>query len=205
MRYSEVLCETVAMLVQRLARIAQQCSTPEQFIIKTDGEDVLYRGHYAAEVGDNVFLSDYVGHAREYAGDDGRIDGFGYDPNDVLYYDDRRFDEMRGAYRNLSGKQLAAIYQNSHSGLPTGQQALAKVKPILRGNMPYSQISGDSATNDLLVPLLQLYARHHGKNIIAFHGNDYADYGGQTEYVVGDISKLIDLRALYAKVHQGNL
>ena len=58
----------------------------------------------------------------------------------------------------------------------------------------------NSTANDLLVPLLQAYARQHGKNIIAFHGSDYADYGGQTEYVVGDVSKLADLRALYARL-----
>lgn len=171
--------------------------------------DVLYRGHSNDQTGDNSFMTDYVGHAAEYAGDDGKIDAFAYDPRDVLYYNDSRFDEMRNAYNRLSNKQLTSIYQASldagrfgnammNSGLKTGDQVIAKVKRILRGNTPYSKICGNPTINDILVPLLQKYAHEHGKNIIAFHGSDYADYGGQTEYVVGDISKLIDLRKLYA-------
>ena len=211
MHYREIMTESLSNVITRLTRIAQACNDVEQFIRKTDGEEVLYRGHGADTTGDNVFMTDYVGHAAGYAGHDGRVDAFAYDPNDVLYYDDRRFDELRHTYRELSDQQLAALYKASlvggifanammNSGLKTGRQVLAKVKRILRGTAPYSTISGDSMANDLLVPLLQQYARDQGKNIIAFHGNDYADYGGQTEYVVGDISKLADLRELYARL-----
>ena len=211
MHYREIVTESLGNVITRLTRIAQGCKDVEQFIRKTDGEEVLYRGHGADTTGNNVFMTDYVGHAAEYAGD-GRVDAFAYDPNDVLYYDDRRFDELRHAYRELSDQQLAALYKASlaggifanammNSGLKTGRQVLAKVKRILRGTTAYAKISGDAMANDLLVPLLQQYARDQGKNIIAFHGSDYADYGGQTEYVVGDISKLADLRALYAKLH----
>lgn len=204
------LCEVDINLLNRLERIAQQCDSVEQFIRKTDGEDVLYRGHHDDRTDNNSFMTDYVGHAGEYAGGEGgggRVDAFGFDPNDVLYYDDNRFNEMRDAYKELPDKQFAALYQaalvgNRHAGSFDGRQVLAKVKKVLRGNVPYSKISGDARINDLLVPLLQKYARDtHGKNIIAFHGSDYADFGGQTEYVVGDISKLADLRKFYAKVH----
>jgi hypothetical protein len=73
------------------------------------------------------------------------------------------------------------------------------VVTVIRGDMPYSKICGIPRRNDVMIPLMQKYARDaHGKNIIAFHGNDYAEYGGQTEFVVGDVSKLVDLRKLYA-------
>ena len=154
MRYADLLTESLSNVITRLTRIARQCDSVEQFIQKTDGEEVLYRGHYSDKTGDNVFMTDYVGHAAEYAGDNGRIDAFAYDPSDVLYYDDRRFDELRNAYRGLSAKQLAAIYQASlagevfgnammNSGLTTGSQVIAKVRRILRSNTPYAKISGE--------------------------------------------------------------
>jgi hypothetical protein len=151
-------------------------------------------------------MTDYVGHAAEYAGDSGRIDAFVLNPGDVLYYDDRRFDEMRHAYRRLSDQQLLATYNASLVGNRFADtQNFGVVKKLLRSDTRYSNISGDPTRNDALVPLLQKYAREaHGKNIIAFHGNDYADYGGQTEYVVGDVLKLTDLRKLYTAVRSGS-
>jgi hypothetical protein len=62
-------------------------------------------------------------------------------------------------------------------------------------------MSMDPGRNDLLIPLMQHYARDvRGKNIIAFLGGDFGDFGGQNEYVVGRVSELTDLRALYDQV-----
>ena len=194
-----------------LEQLLQHCDNVEQFINKLDGSlvDALFRGHYDHETPNNVFMTDYVGHAREYAGGeggDGRVDAYAYDPSDVLYFNDDRFDEMRNAYRSLTDQQLAAAYKAALVGnrfADEFRRAFSTVKKIIRGDMPYSAICGDPAKNDVLVPLLQAYAREHGKNIIAFHGSDYGDYGGQTEYVVADVSKLTDLRKLYATVRAG--
>jgi hypothetical protein len=162
--------------------------------------DVLYRGHYDEEINDNSFMTDWVGHA---SGGEGKIDAFAYDPNDVLYFNDAQFELMRNSIKRFSDKRLEVVYKaalvgNRHADYLMGDFHL--VKEVLRGNKPYSKISDSPHLNDPIVPLLQAYAREKGKNIIAFNGNDYADYGGQTEYVVGSVSKLINLRELYTKI-----
>jgi hypothetical protein len=189
--------------LQSFVTLAQKHDTVEKFIRATDGMDVLYRGHSDEVVPNNCFMTDYVGHAANYSDDgNGRIDAFAYDHRDVLYYDDDRFDEMRNAYRRLSNQQLATIYREALAGNRHSNEfsnSLRMVVTVIRGEMPYSKICGIPRRNDVMIPLMQKYARDaHGKNIIAFHGNDYAEYGGQTEFVVGDVSKLVDLRKLYA-------
>ncbi len=178
-------------------------NTFKQFIRATDGMDVLYRGHHDVETSDNSFMTDFFGHAEQYIDDTGRIDAFAFDPNDVLFFNDARFNEMRNAYRRLTDQQLAAVYKAALTGHRFADEfrgGLSAVKKMIRSDTPYSAICGDPSKNDALIPLLQVYARERGKNIIAFHGNDYADYGGQTEYVVGDVRKLTDLRKLYTRV-----
>lgn len=184
-------------------KLAQRCDTVEQFLRKTDGMNVLYRGHYDDETPNHAFMTDYIGHALEYAGDEGRIDAFVVDPNDVMYFSDLRFDEMRSTMARLSDQQLATTYKNALDGNRFADEFLHSfpmIKKIIRGDTPYSIICRDPSQNDPIVPLLQAYAEKHGKNIIAFHGNDYADYGGQTEYVVRNVSKLVDLRKFYINV-----
>lgn len=184
-------------------KLAQKHDNVESFIQATDGQDVLYRGHYDDDVPNNAFMTDYVGHAGEYAGDGGRVDAYAYDPSDVLFFNNARFDEFRNAMRGLTPQQLGAAYKaalagNRHAG--EFSRSLTQVRKIIRSNTPYEDICGTPGMNDPLVPLLQAYAREKGKNIIAFLGSDYADYGGQNEFVVGDVSKLVDLRKLYASV-----
>lgn len=189
---------------QSFEEIARQYATWEEFLHATDGLDVLYRGHHGDGTDDHSFMTDYVGHAANYADDADSIDGFAFNPTDVLYFNDETFECLRDAYRGLSNPDLVTAYRaalngNRHAAEFSG--AIKKVKAILHSDTPYEDICGIPEENDPLVPLLQQYAAQQGKNIIAFHGSDYADYGGQTEYVVGDVSKLADLRKLYQRVH----
>ena len=182
--------------------LALKYDTVDKFIRATDGKDVLYRGHNDNEVSNNSFMTDYVGHAEQYS-DDGRVDAYAYNPADVLFFNDAQFDEMRNAYRHLDDQQLSADYKAALVGnrfADEFRRSFSMVKKIIQNDIPYSKICADPAKNDALVPLMQAYARKHGKNIIAFLGGDYADYGGQNEYVVGDVSKLTNLRKLYATV-----
>lgn len=188
-----------------LEELLQHCDNVDQFINKLDGSlvDALFRGHYDGQTPNNVFMTDYVGHAREYADDDGRVDAYAYDPSDVLFFNDDRFNEMRRAFSALTDQQLAEAYKTAlmgHRFADEFRKAFSTVKKLVRGGAPYSSFCGNHETNDVVVPLMQAYARELGKNIIAFHGSDYSDYGGQTEYVVGDVSKLTDLRKLFASV-----
>jgi hypothetical protein len=194
--------------VKAFADLARKCDSVEEFIRKTDGMDVLYRGSYDDNSLHNVFMTDYVGHAYEYAGDEGKVDAYMFNPEDVLYYNDNRFDrfeELRDSYKDFSDQQLKKIYQdalsnNRHASEFRGQ--FSTLKKLLKSNIPYSDICGYPAKNDILVPLLQKYAKDtYGKNIIAFLGSDYGDYGGQTEYVVADATRLTNLRKIYASAH----
>ncbi len=166
--------------------------------------DVLYRGHAGDETGDFSFMTDYVGHAAEY-GD--TVDAFAYSPGDVWFFNDARFDEMRSAYNRLMPGELAALYREALTNNRHAvhyENSLRAVRRVIRGDEPYSTFCANFELNDTLIPLMQKWALDkHGKNIIAFHGGDYADYGGQTEYVVGSVAKLTDLRKLYASVRAG--
>lgn len=186
--------------------LAAKCDTVEQFIYATDGKDVLYRGHSGDTTANNSFMTDYVGHAAQYTDDTGKIDAFAYNANDVYFFNDQHFDEMRRVYNRLENNQFDALYKEALVGSRFAnsidyRKDVRMARKIIQSDVPYSEISGIPERNDTVVPLMQKYARDvHSKNIIAFHGNDYADYGGQTEYVVGDVSKLLDLRKLYATV-----
>src|SRR5574343_1931864 len=99
MRYYEI---TESISQEPFIDLARKCETFDQFIRKTDGMDVLYRGHHDEHVGNNVFATDYVGHALEYAGDGGQVDGFIVDWNDVLFIKDRVFEDIRHTYRDAT-------------------------------------------------------------------------------------------------------
>ena len=182
--------------------LAQKCQTVDEFIRRTDGMDALYRGHSGGPVENNSFFTDYVGHAGEY-GD--TIDAYGFDFHDVFFFNNEHFDEMRNAYRALSPKAFTTLYRASLVGNRFAleyENALPAVRSFIRSTEPYSTICSNYPDNDKLIPLMQYYAlTARGCNIIGFLGGDYGDYGGQNEYVVGDISRLTNLRQLYASVH----
>jgi hypothetical protein len=186
--------------------MARTNDTIEGFIDATDGWPVLYRGHFGDKVEDNSFFTDYVGHARSYVDETGRIDAYAFDPRDALMFDDVRFDEMRFAYMRLDADELADLYRTALAGNRFGpdlmsEETLGTLYEILQGETPYSEMSADPGRNDLLIPLMQHYAREaRGKNIIAFLGSDFGDFGGQNEFVVGRVAELTDLRALYGQV-----
>lgn len=209
MRHFIDLIESSQYNLDPFITLAQKHADVETFISKTDGMDVLYRGHHGEKVGNNAFMTDYVGHAREYAGDEGKVDAFACDWSDVLTFNDARFNDLRRAVGGLSDHQLAAIYRDAiaerrlanammNGGTKTAKGVLTKVKKIINSDVPYSSISTDATINDLLVPLMQAYALEQGKNIIGFVGGDY--YGDQNEFVVSDISKLANLRDLHRNV-----
>lgn len=189
------------------ASLAKQCATVEQFIKKTDGMDVLYRGHHGGAVENHSFFTDYVGHAEQY-GD--IVDAYGYDPQDVLFFNDQRFDDMRSSYRRAAEwepEKLATIYRNALHGNRFGpdlETQIERVVEVILGeeDVSYSDFCDNFEQNDAFIPLMQSYAAQKGKNIIAFQGGDYADYGGQNEYVVNDVSKLVNLRQLYVSVRR---
>lgn len=186
--------------------MARTNDTVEGFIDATDGWPVLYRGHFGDKVEDNSFFTDYVGHARSYVDETGRIDAYAFDPQEALMFDDVRFDEMRFLYMRLDADELADTYRTALAGNRFGPdlmnpETLGTLYEILQGETPYSEMSMDPERNDLLIPLMQHYARDvRGKNIIAFLGGDFGDFGGQNEFVVGRVSELTDLRALYGQV-----
>lgn len=188
-------------------RLAQQYPDIDQFIRATDGQDALYRGHGEGTViDDHSFFTDYVGHAEQY-GD--VIDAFAYDPQDVMLYNDQRFEEMRSFYRRASEwepENLAKIYRETLAGNrfheDLGSQIERVVEVILSDDdISYSSFQHNFEENDAFIPLMQSYAASKGKNIIAFRGGDYD--GDQVEYVLGDVSKLVNLRDLHARIQIG--
>lgn len=63
-QYIQIIEAATQGELERLADLATQCDSVEQFIQKTDGMDVLYRGHYDDQTGNNVFMTDYVAWLR---------------------------------------------------------------------------------------------------------------------------------------------
>ncbi|MGU3558595.1 hypothetical protein [Methylobacterium radiotolerans] len=121
-------------------------------------------------------------------------------------FDDMRFDEMRFAYMRLDTGELEVTYRAALAGnrfMPDllNRETLDVLYEILQCDTPYSDMSADPGRNDILIPLMQHYAREaRGKNIIAFVGGDFGDFGGQNEFVVGRVAEMTDLRQLYARV-----
>jgi hypothetical protein len=204
---NELLLETeLPEELRGFVRIALAHDTVEGFIDATDGWPVLYRGHFGNEIEDNSFFTDYVGHARSYIDETGRIDAYAFDPRDALMFDDIRFDEMRFAYMRLDARELEETYRAALAGnrfMPDlmNRETLDVLYEILQGDTPYSDMSADPGRNDILIPLMQHYAREvKGRNVIAFVGGDFGDFGGQNEFVVGRVAELTDLRRLYGQV-----
>lgn len=196
--FLNILGESTGPYLDGLVKLAKTCTDVEQFISKIDGgfHDVLYRGHSGGEVSNHVFMSDYIGHAREY-GD--QIDAYAIDYNDVMKFDNTVFELMRhSCWQEARTQGFAKFYRVACEGNRFSRVLNMKLaKSLIYGKMPYSEISFTPDKNDSVIPLMQRYAASKGKNIISFMASDY---GGQMEFVVGDISRLIDLRKLYDRV-----
>lgn len=190
--------------VDRLTELAKKHDDVESFLNATDGMDVLYRGHGEDEVPNDSFMSDYIGHARGYGG--GHVDAFAVDLyNDVYRFRDDQFDQMRFALRRLDDEEFAEHYARVLPERMSGffEDWFSIVKQVIEDDEPFEEvIATDPQKNDAMIPLMQAWGASKGKNIICFMGGDYGDYGGQMEFVVHDVSKLVNLRKLYAQVHQ---
>lgn len=180
----------------------------DTFLNKTDSitniYNILYRGYLDNGLDDNIFMTDYIGHAREY-GDN--IDGIVYDNHtDVLYFDDDTFDDLRTEFSKLSMEDIGKIYSysfendklfNAMDGKYHTEKLVVKfVHNFINSKKPYSTIQ-QLKINDLIIPIMVYYAEIHGKNIISFIGGDYAEYGGSNEFVVNDISKYKTLKQIW--------
>jgi len=179
------------------------------FLSKTDNltsfYNILYRGMYDGdELSDKSFMTDYVGHAKEY-GDyvDGIIVG---DHQDILYIDDDIFNNLRDELKNVDRKKLYNIYEYYFTNNKLFDAMVDDDENsvidfvynfIKKSKVPYSKVQKNKIKNDLLIPIMLYYAESKGKNIISFLGGDYGDYGGADEFVVNDISKYIKLSTIY--------
>jgi hypothetical protein len=185
--------------VKSLMDIANKSNSYKEFLDKTDGSDVLYRAHHGDGLENNIFMTDWIGHAKTYTDNPEEIDGLVFDFSDLLFVDDNVFNVLRWEYSHLTTEELKRLYRG-HKHLDPTKKDLLAVKKALASDKQYSDIIPNIALNDLLIPLLQDYASKKGKNIISFLGSDYADYGGQHEFVVKDISSYPTLRGIWDSV-----
>lgn len=203
MRQFMKIVETAEL--EQLKALALRCETVDQFLKKTDGMDVLYRGHHEDVVPNDSFMTDYIGHAEQY-GDGGTVDAFAVNLySDVFMFKDDQFDQMRFALQRMDNDEFTHHYKTV---LPDrlsnmGARWLPVAKKVIKGEQPFSEIAMIPNKNDAVVPLMQAWAASKGKNIIAFMGGDYGEYGGQMEFVVHDVSRLLNLRTLYMQVRAG--
>ena len=167
------------------------------FLKKTDSlafeYDMLYRGS-VDELENNIFMTDYIGHAFEY-GD--VVNGILYNPSDVMFFNDNTFSSLRQNYRGLSKEDLLKIY-NSDKIIDI--DAIDFVFKFIQSDVPYTKVNQNFDKNDLLVPIMQYYAKSKGKNIISFLGSDYD--GDQNEFIVDDISKYKQLKDVWSNVNK---
>ena len=86
------------------------------FLDKTDSlvynYNILYRGssEYDRVLFNECFMTDYIGHAREYGED---IDGILYDKNDLIYFDNYTFNELREYFEDFEDldKIIKEVYE----------------------------------------------------------------------------------------------
>ena len=181
------------------------------FLTKSDSltsvYNILYRGYESNGLEDNVFMTDYIGHARQY-GD--KVNGIIYNETDVLYFNDDVFNELRKHCRLFDKNNIKKIYNkffesvklfNAMDGkFHTENKVINFVYNFLKSEKPYSEIS-KTKTNDLLVPIMMYYSEKNQKNIISFLGGDYIEYGGAYEYVVNDISRYTTLKQIWEETN----
>lgn len=180
----------------------------ETFLEKSDNVtfiyNILYRGMCDRELADNCFFTDYIGHAKQY-GD--YVDGIIYKNEDLLYYDDDTFNNLRNDLSNISKKELTKIYSyyfdnkklfDAMNDEYSDEKSVIKfVYNFIKSSIPYSKVSQRKIKNDLLIPIMMHYAKLKGKNIIQFLGGDYWDYGGADEFVVDDVSRYTKLSDIW--------
>jgi len=104
---------------------------------------------------------------------------------------------LRQNYRGLSKEDLLKIY-NSDKIIDI--DAIDFVFKFIQSDVPYTKVSQNFDKNDLLVPIMQYYAKSKGKNIISFLGSDYD--GDQNEFIVDDISKYKQLKDVWSNVNK---
>jgi len=185
----------------KLLDLAKKYDDYHTFVLKTDSltsvYDILYRGmEDGDELDHHSFFTDYVGHAKQYGMN---VDGILYNNKDVLYFDDKVFNQLRDKFKDLDKKSIREIYSyhfdnnklyDAMDGEYADEDSVVKfVMKFLKSNVPYSKVSKDKVKNDLLVPIMMYYGEKLGKNIIQFLGGDYDEYGGQDEFVVSDVSR----------------
>jgi hypothetical protein len=199
-----------ASSAEQIAEVARGISY-EEFLRKLDSGfyDVLYRGHSGDGKTKNIFATDYHEHAKAY-GD--TVDGYVYNPQDGIFFNDAVFDDLRRTYGRISMRDLAKIYGEAFSEdrladamygeeeRHTERSVLRKVMKILRGDEKFGNMSQDKYTTDLLVPIMQHYATSKGKNVIGFIGGDY--WGeGQAEFVIADASGMPRILDIWKSVN----
>jgi len=199
------------------------------FLNKTDGltskYNILYRGMCEGdELTNNSFMTDYIGHAREYGE---WVDGIIINDR-VMYFDNETFNDLReyfdillipsipndfewDEYEDKFKEKLKQIYtpyfdedklSDAMYGLDYTEDMIINFVYdfMVKSSEDYIKYSMNKQ-NDFFIPLLQYYAKSKGKNIISFLGGDYGDYGGADEFVVEDISKYVKLSDIWKSVH----
>ena len=184
----------------------------EKFLKKSDSVtsiyNILYRGMHDAELTDKSFFTDYIGHATQYSDD---VDGIIFNDGDVLYFDDKTFNNLREFFENITKEELNNIYYyyftndklfDAMDGEYSEEvDVINFVYNFLKSDTPYTKVQNDKVKNDLLVPIMIHYAETKGKNIIQFVGGDYSDYGGADEFVVNDVSRYNKLSDIWKSVN----
>ena len=185
------------------------------FLDKTDSlvynYNILYRGssEYDRLLFNECFMTDYIGHAREYGED---IDGILYDKNDLIYFDNYTFNELREYFEDFEDldKIIKEVYEPYFKkyGVDTieiNDNIISVEKFVyifLKKNINFKNACKNCKVSDALVPIMLYYAKKKNKNIISFLGSDYQLYGGADEYVVNDVSRYITLKDIWNKANK---
>lgn len=174
------------------------------FLNKTDGlsskYNMLYRGMQAGEIlGNDSFMTDYIGHARQYD-DGGGVDGVVYNHNDVLLFSDNVFEKLREQFKNLKKQDISKI-NSQYIKADNYPEDIKFVFDFLKSNIPYSKIQQNFEKNNLLIPIMMQYTLSQNKNILCFLGSDYSEFGGAHEFVVHDISRYPTLHNIWKSIN----
>ncbi len=198
----------------------------DTFLNKTDNlvskYNILYRGFSEGdELSDNIFMTDWIGHAREY-GD--YVDGIIVNDK-VLYFDNSTFNKLREDFVKLlipsipkyfdyddyeetfkeKLRQIYLPYFNEYKLSDAMYQLDYDEDKIIDFVYNFIVDSVDdyekysmNKQNDFFIPILMYYAKTKGYNIISFWGGDY---GGADEFVVDDISRYTKLSDIWKSVN----
>ena len=145
------------------------------FLTKTDGVafnyNFLYRGHNPDDsLNDFTFMTDYIGHARQYGE---KVDGIIYNTGDVLRFNDSVFDNLRKEFRVLTKKDILVIYLPYFKNYKLNDAMVGKYESeksvinfvfnFIKSDIPYSKVQQRKVENDLLIPIMQNYAEKKAK------------------------------------------